>query len=117
MKKRILVITSVVIATIWTSIGVKNVNKDKEATMSLIFANVEALASSTEGGLDCKYVRHPSTCTIYVGAKGKIKLLGGTILEAGADGHITFDGQVSCSGGGDFACTPVECNELYQTIF
>ena len=69
------------------------------------------------GGLDCNYNRHPSQCEIYVGAKGKVKLLGGSIISAGVDGYVRFDGQVACSRGGDFACTPIECKELYEIIF
>ena len=61
--------------------------------------------------------RHPSQCEIYVGAKGKVKLLGGSIISAGVDGYVRFDGQVACSRGGDFACTPIECKELYEIIF
>ena len=70
-----------------------------------------------EGGLDCNYNSHPSQCEIYVGAKGKVKLLGGSIISAGVDGYVRFDGQVACSRGGDFACTPIECKELYEIIF
>lgn len=50
-------------------------------------------------------------------AKGKVKLLGGSIISAGVDGYVRFDGQVACSRGGDFACTPIECKELYEIIF
>lgn len=44
-----------------------------------------------KGGLDCSYNRHPSKCEIYVGTKGKIKLLGGTIISAGADDYVRFN--------------------------
>ena len=37
--------------------------------------------------------------------------------SAGVDGYVRFDGQVACSRGGDFACTPIECKELYEIIF
>ena len=60
---------------------------------------------------------HECQCEIYVGAKGKVKLLGGSIISAGVDGYVRFDGQVACSRGGDFACTPIECKELYEIIF
>ena len=92
-----------------------SINQENE-NVRLITGNIEALAEE-EGGLDCNYNRHPSQCEIYVGAKGKVKLLGGSIISAGVDGYVRFDGQVACSRGGDFACTPIECKELYEIIF
>ena len=62
-------------------------------------------------------VRKEGECTVDVGVKGSIKLLGGTILKAGADGTVSFDGQVTCSSGGDTYCAPVECVDLYTAIF
>ena len=50
MKKKILKIALVTIVTICTTIGVKSAHKENESPLSLIFANVEALASSSEGG-------------------------------------------------------------------
>ena len=92
-----------------------SINQENE-NVRLITGNIEALAEE-EGGLDCNYNRHPSQCEIYVGAKGKVKLLGGSIISAGVDGYVRFDGQVACSRGGDFDCTPIECKELYEIIF
>ena len=86
-----------------------SINQENE-NVRLITGNIEALAEE-EGGLDCNYNRHPSQCEIYVGAKGKVKLLGGSIISAGVDGYVRFDGQVA------FACTPIECKELYEIIF
>ena len=50
------------------------------------------------------------------GANGKLTLLGGTILKAGADGIIKLDGKVVCGGGGNKTCKPVECVDLYKAI-
>ena len=55
-----------------------SINQENE-NVRLITGNIEALAEE-EGGLDCNYNRHPSQCEIYVGAKGKVKLLGGSML-------------------------------------
>ena len=85
-----------------------SINQENE-NVRLITGNIEALAEE-EGGLDCNYNRHPSQCEIYVGAKGKVKLLGGSIISAGVDGYVRFDGQVACSRGGDFACYELKVN-------
>lgn len=55
-------------------------------------------------------------CRIYVGLKGSVKLFGGTIVKADADGYAKFDGQLTCGGGGNLTCTPIECRELYESI-
>ena len=64
----------------------------------LLLANAEALTIQEFMGCDCN--RSTRTGRVYVGAKGKVKLLGGTILEAGANGYVEFDGEVICSKGG-----------------
>ena len=53
---------------------------------------------------------------MYVGAKGEIKLFGGSVIKAGADGYVKFDGEVTCSGGGSTCCTMVECIDLYSLL-
>ena len=68
----------------WTNGYNLSINQENE-NVRLITGNIEALAEE-EGGLDCNYNRHPSQCEIYVGAKGKVKLLGGSIISAGVDG-------------------------------
>lgn len=83
-------------------------------TSNVTLDNIEAFRNSKS--LDCEYVNEMSECRIYVGAKGKIKLLGGSIIEAGADGYVCIDGRVVCRANGDATCSPVECNELYETI-
>ena len=115
MKKKIIKFAIVGVLAIAGTLGYNFTMNPNDANFQLIMDNVEALAQG-EGGLDCRYNRHPSTCSIYVGVNGRIKLLGGVIIKAGADGYARFDGQVSCSSGGTFACTPVECRELYETI-
>lgn len=88
-------------------------------------ANIEALASSEDetvnsgegGGWDTVYERTEGTCTITVGAKGKIKVFGVGIMYANAQGEISFDGKVVCHGGGNSSCTPIECIQLYEAIF
>ena len=82
----------------------------------LLLANAEALAIQEFMGCDCN--RSTRTCRVYVGAKGKVKLLGGTILEAGANGYVEFDGEVICSKGGEGStcCTMVECIDIYEKI-
>lgn len=82
----------------------------------LLLANAEALTIQEFMGCDCN--RSTRTGRVYVGAKGKVKLLGGTILEAGANGYVEFDGEVICSkgGGGSTCCTMVECIDIYEKI-
>ena len=47
-----------------------------------------------------------------------VRLITGNIEAlAEEEGYVRFDGQVACSRGGDFACTPIECKELYEIIF
>ncbi len=71
---------------------------------------------SKDGDYIADCVKEEKQCTIKVGAKGSIKLLGGTVLTAGDDGSITFDGQVNCSSGGKTYCRPVECIDLYEEV-
>ena len=80
----------------------------------LLLANAEALANSNES--TPAYKREEGDCVIDVGAKGKIKLFGGTILEADATGKISFTGKVVCRAKGDLSCKPVECIDLYEVI-
>ena len=80
----------------------------------LLLANAEALAIEEFMGCDCN--RSTRTGRVYVGAKGKVKLLGGTILEAEANGYVEFDGEVICSKGGTMCCTMVECIDIYEKI-
>lgn len=115
MKKKILKITLIATAIICTTIGIKTIDKECKSTLNLILANTEALAAGEES-LDCNYSRNESQCSIYVGAKGYVKLLGGTIIKAGADGYARFDGKVVCIRGGNSTCKPVECIDLYETF-
>lgn len=91
-----------------------NEKKQVQSVSDLTLTNVKALARTES--LDCTYIRDEGTCTINVGAGGKIKLLSGTILTADVNGNITFEGKVVCSGGGSSSCTPVECVDLYKVI-
>lgn len=76
--------------------------------------NLDALArGENESG---EYKKEPFSCSIYVGANGKIKI-GGLEIHAGADGYISIDGGVSCAGGGSYMCKMVECTDVYQSIF
>lgn len=85
---------------------------EKALENDLLLENAEALAIQEFMGCDC--VRETSKCSVYVGAKGEVKLLGGTILKAGADGYVTFDGAVSCTKGGSTCCTMIECIDIYS---
>ena len=112
MKKNLILgiaISASVVCFLFAMRQAKNVKSD------LITENVEAL-SQDDAGLDCNYVRKTASCTITVGAKGSVKLFSGSILNADADGKITIDGVVTCSRGGDSACKPVECVNLYKVL-
>lgn len=86
----------------------------KVSESDLLLANAEALALQEFMG--CDRVRAKNTCSVYVGAKGEIKLFGGSVIKAGADGYVKFDGEVTCSGGGSTCCTMVECIDLYSLL-
>ena len=87
---------------------------ENSSESDLFLANVEAL--STGEKLDCSYNREEGQCMVEVGAHGRIEFLGGTIVKAGADGVITFDGKVVCFSGGNAACRPIECEDLYKVL-
>lgn len=93
-------------------VGYKVYNQSRMS--AFMKANIEA--PSRGGGLDTRYTRIDQQCRIYVGVRGRIKLLGGTIIKADGEGYVAFDGHVICGGGGNFACAPVECKELYEVI-
>lgn len=115
MKKTLLILMAVAVAGLsaYTAHRTYTANNRNDSD-DLLLANVEALFLPEFVG--CDYVRTTSTCRIYIGAKEEIKLLGGSILEAGADGYVEFDGQVTCSAGGRTCCTMVECYDLYSTV-
>ena len=115
MKKKITILGCMVLVALATVIMGYGMYQNSP-TQSLLDANVEAL-SKNEGGLDTSYIREEKQCRIYVGAKGQLRLLGGNILKAGVDGYVIFDGHVICGGGGNYACTPIECKDLYTEIF
>lgn len=62
------------------------------------------------------YRKCKSRCSVYVGARGKVRLFGGSVIQAGADGWISIDGEVTCQSGGDELCSPVECIDLYTVL-
>ena len=113
MKKTIILACAALVMSAAAVMGYK-VYQSSQIT-DLMKANIEAL-SRGEGGLDTRYTRLDQQCRIYVGVRGRIKLLGGTIIKADGEGYVAFDGHVICGGGGNFACTPVECKELYEVI-
>ena len=92
--------------------------KSQKEISNLTKQNLEALVQSTrEGGLDCNYSREESKCSIYIGANGRIKLLGVGIIKADANGWVNFDVKVVCHSGVNATCRPIECVDLYQVIF
>ena len=74
MKKKILKIALVTIVTICTTIGVKSAHKENESPLSLIFANVEALASSSEGHTETSWncIGNVGKCYASCGACGTV---------------------------------------------
>lgn len=50
MKKKIFKVVLLASLTVCTTIGITSANRDKESIMNIVFANIEALASSSEGG-------------------------------------------------------------------
>lgn len=101
-----------IVVSVFALFGIRQANSSKG---DLTMENVEALTQG-DVGLDCRYVRKTDKCTINVGVKGQVKLLGGTILKANADGIISIDGVVTCSSGGNTACKTVECIDLYTKM-
>ena len=88
-----------------------------DISMSLL-ENIEALSDDTSDEvMQTIYHRDEEECSIYVGARGKINLLGVGIIKAGTDGYIKFDGKVVCMSGGNATCRHIECADLYEAIF
>ncbi len=112
--KKIFLLAAVAALSAATLVGVTSFSNKKQNLSEWALANVEALTGNE--GLDCSYVRKESSCTINVGADGQIKLFSGTILNADANGEITFQGKVVCSSGGTETCRPVECVDLYEAL-
>ena len=116
IKKIFLKVALVVTIVLVSGINVFKTQMSIELS-DIAMANVEALAQSENGSMDCNYRREEGTCTINVGSHGSIKLLSGTILKADAQGYITFDGKVSCESGGSSSCRNIECVDIYKMIF
>ena len=104
-----------VICFITVMVGINVYNHCKYAQL-LLGTGIESLAGNESGSLDCNYEREEGRCAVYVGVKGELRLLGGAILKAGADGYVRFDGKVVCVRGGNKTCKPVECVDLYQIL-
>lgn len=111
-RKSFLFTLSAIVLSVVGYVGYQRVSNNGES--DLFLANVEALSSNEN--LDCNYRREEGTCRIEVGAHGKIEILGGTILKAGTDGIIEFDGKVVCHYGGNATCRPIECEDLYKLL-
>ena len=76
-------------------------------------ANVEALMQTET--FETIYVRHESVCKILIDGDLKMKLIAAGFSVTG-DGSITLPGQLSCEGGGNMSCRPIECQDLLETI-
>ena len=113
MKKKIFLVLGLFTMGLMSVVFVSTI---ETSNLKSLIANVEALALSSRESLDTSYTRTESKCTVNVGVKGKIKLMGGTILEAGASGEVSFDGKVVCGASGTLTCKPVECIDLYEVI-
>lgn len=68
------------------------------------------------GTLDANYVRKTKNCEMYVGANAKVSILGLGLVQADANGMISFPEQVTCKAGGDETCRPIECIDLLMVI-
>lgn len=92
---------------------------DNKSIKSVVSENVEALSEEDGDGFKCIYQRDENDkfCRIYVGVRGKIKLLGVGVIKADSEGYVAFEGKVVCMADGNKSCTPVECWQLYETIF
>lgn len=117
MKRKAIVSASAVFVVVSSVLLAKSIEKKSadEALYGISQSNIEALTQS-EGQYFKVEKREDKRCSINVGAKGQIRLLGGTILTAGAEGVVSFDGQVVCIGSGDVYCKPVECVDLYRVV-
>lgn len=114
MKKKICTFVAIALTAV-IAIGMSNINSN-EGLSVMAQSNIDALTQDNEFGYFKVKERISNKCTIYVGAKGSIKLFSGTILTADGTGYITFDGQVTCIGTGDVYCKPVECVDLYSIV-
>ena len=114
MKKYFFMAMATLVVSAAAVVGVKSYNY--YSMPELMRANLEALSQGGDVALDTKYTRIDQKCRIHIGVKGKIQLLGGTILNANGDGYVEFDGHVICGSGGTLTCAPVECKDLYEVI-
>ncbi len=115
--RKVILFALVGIALSVASYGVYETQSRKQTMSDILLANIEALGNDDPETMQCIYLRNESKCSVYVGAKGSIKILNGTILTAGADGYIIFDGKVTCSKGGEESCRNIECIDIYERIF
>ncbi len=115
MKKFFVVLSSVGVISL---VGLISWNKqsDRSKTSQLESILSENALALSEREYYAGYKKCKSKCTVYVGARGKVRLLGGNVIQAGADGVISIDGEITCCSGGDALCSPIECIDLYTVI-
>ena len=118
MKKKLFLLPCIAAVAIATFVGAKTFKSNAIESDDLLMANVEAL-SQEEGGSWFKVKsRTTSTCeySIWAGGKSsiKLKITGKDVIELkpGLDGWARYtisNGEVNCSGLGDFLCQPRNC--------
>lgn len=113
MKVKIYTYTAFVL-TVVIAIGIKGFSPN-EGLSVMAQSNIEALTQTESEYLKVAQ-RETNTCTVKVGAKGRIQLFNGTIITAGGSGEIVIDGQVTCIGDGSIYCRPIECMDLYKML-
>lgn len=117
-KKTFTIVAFAALAIVIGALTVTNQSfKNDSSEESLVAANIEALSDGENVGKEPVYVRNTDVCRMNIGVGGEVKLLGGTILKANSQGEIVIDGVVICSRGGNDLCKPIECKDLYETIF
>ena len=90
-----------------------NLNSEDSGFSLLSLVNVEALAGDDEntGKLDTSYDRATKDCTISANAAIAMG------LKVKGSGDVTMtDAEVVCSGGGNTACTPINCSEVWANL-
>ncbi len=112
MKK--LFITMSLTAAVASGYYLNRVNNSDNLS-SVMLENIEALADG-ESSMDCNYIPKGKECSITVSADVAAKIFG---ITGKGDGSVVVNitGAQECELGGNSTCVPVQCNELYSTIF
>lgn len=118
MKKKIFGGLSVLVIAVVAAFNVNlSLDYSDSNLSSLALANLEALAQESgggtnpESGLDTKYIRSTSDCSISASAALALDFK----VKGNAD-LVMSNAEVVCSGGGNTACSPANCASVWSGL-